>query len=126
MSTPLEIVRAFCAAWKEPGGDAPFDGWFRPDTVWENHGMVTTTGPDEGKALMQGFMAKGIVSMEFEVLAIAADGNKVLTERIDHAFDGDGNEVAAFRVMGIFEVDDDGKLAAWRDYFDVNAMAGQG
>ena len=122
MSDPVQVVRDFCAAWKEPGGTAPFDRWFRPDTVWENHGMVTTTGPAEAIALMEALAAKGMVSMEFELRAIAADGRKVLTERTDHAYDASGKRTASFPVMGIFEVDEDGKIAAWRDYFDTQAM----
>jgi len=121
MPTPLEFVSDFCAMWESPGGQVAIAKYFRPDTVWENHGMVTTTGVEEAIALMDGFARRGMVSISFEVLAIAADGNKVLTERIDHAFDAQGNETFAFPVMGIFEVEGD-KIAAWRDYFDTAKM----
>jgi limonene-1,2-epoxide hydrolase len=51
-----------------------------------------------------------------EVLNLAAAGNLVMTERVDH-FSYDGRKVDA-RVMGAFEVVGD-KIAAWRDYYDV-------
>lgn len=53
------------------------------------------------------------------MLAIAADGNRVLTERLDRFVRADGSEVAAGKVMGIFEVEGV-HIVAWRDYFDVN------
>jgi limonene-1,2-epoxide hydrolase len=56
--------------------------------------------------------------MKIDMLALAESGNKVLTERIDRIIDGKGNEVMAVAVMGIFEIED-GKIAAWRDYFDT-------
>ncbi|MGV2113781.1 limonene-1,2-epoxide hydrolase family protein [Agrobacterium salinitolerans] len=58
-------------------------------------------------------------SVHFDVLAIAADGQRVLTERLDRFLRADGSEVAAGRIMGIFEVEGE-KIVAWRDYFDVN------
>ncbi|WP_431191850.1 limonene-1,2-epoxide hydrolase family protein [Pseudomonas syringae] len=51
--------------------------------------------------------------------AIAANGNKVLTERLDRFERADGSEIGAPTVMGILELDGD-KIVAWRDYFDVN------
>ena len=53
-----------------------------------------------------------------QVLAAGEAGNKVLTERIDRILDADGAEVMTVPVMGIFEIED-GKIAAWRDYFDT-------
>jgi limonene-1,2-epoxide hydrolase len=41
----------------------------------------------------------------------------VLTERLDR-FTINGKQIA-LPVMGIFEVGADGKLVAWRDYFDL-------
>ena len=52
-----------------------------------------------------------------------ANGNVVLTERIDSFF-FPGNTIA-LPVMGTFEVNDDGKITAWRDYFDMNQFMSQ-
>jgi limonene-1,2-epoxide hydrolase len=53
---------------------------------------------------------------------IAADGPAVMTERVD-VFKVSGRSFA-LRVMGIFEVSD-GKIDAWRDYFDMNQLTSQ-
>jgi limonene-1,2-epoxide hydrolase len=126
MTTPTQTVTDFLATCEQPGGlDEAIRRYFRPDTVWENVGMATTTGPDEAIALMAGFAEQfGMATMRVENLAVAETGNKVLTERIDHFIDPNGKAVGAFAVMGIFEVED-GKIAAWRDYFDTASALGQ-
>jgi limonene-1,2-epoxide hydrolase len=48
----------------------------------------------------------------------------VLTERIDNMLDAAGKVLLPAAVAGIFEIDGNGKIAAWRDYFDsAGAMA---
>jgi limonene-1,2-epoxide hydrolase len=55
--------------------------------------------------------------VEFRVLHIAAAGDVVLTERVD-VFVLPG-KIIELPVMGTFELRD-GRIAAWRDYFDLN------
>jgi limonene-1,2-epoxide hydrolase len=121
MPSPTETVTAFCAEW---GKDkkAMFDSfrrYFTPTTVWENVGLATTTGIDEALGLMQSF--EGVETIRVDMVMIAADGNKVLTERVDTMVDASGKDVMGIRLMGIFEVEGD-KITAWRDYFDTAAM----
>lgn len=125
MATPTETVTTFLALWDKPGGlDQSFRDYFTPATVWENVGLATTTGADEAIALNAQLGATiGIATIRVENLAVAAVGDKVLTERIDHLVDHDGRVVHSAPVMGIFEVQG-GKITAWRDYFDsAGAMA---
>lgn len=122
MSTPADIVKTFLAMWESPGGiEKSFQAYFTPQTTWENVGMSTTTGPDEAMAVMKGFEATGMRSMWVENLHVAQVGDTVLTERIDHAHDADGKTVMSIRVMGAFDVRD-GKIVAWRDYFDTKGF----
>jgi len=121
MSSPIETVTAFCAEWGK-SQQAMFDSfrrYFTPTTVWENVGLATTTGIDEALGLMQGF--EGVETIRVDMVTIAADGNKVLTERVDTMVNADGKDVMGIRLMGIFEVEGD-KITTWRDYFDTAAM----
>jgi limonene-1,2-epoxide hydrolase len=116
MESPAETVRAFFAKCEEPGAiEQAYRDYFTAETVFENVGLVTTTGPDEAVALIANSPMKGV---RVELLAVAEAGDKVLTERIDHLFGAEGAEVHTLRVMGIFEVAN-GRIAAWRDYFDT-------
>jgi limonene-1,2-epoxide hydrolase len=123
MPTPTEIVTAFFAATERPGGLARgIREYFTPDTVWENVGLSKTTGPDQAVSLLAGMGGDPeSFAMRVELLSIAADGGKVLTERVDHILDSDGKSVMVVPVMGVFEVAD-GKFGVWRDYFDTSVM----
>ncbi len=118
MPTPTETVIAFLAMWEKPRGfGEAVHAYFTPDTVWENVGMTKTTGPDEAMTAFPGF-GDGGPPIRVDTLAIAATGDKVLTERIDHILGPDGKPVLSIPVMGTFEVKD-GKITAWRDYLDT-------
>ena len=60
-----------------------------------------------------------VTSVDFRVDHIAADGETVLTERVD-VMEMQGKTVE-LPVMGTFEVRD-GKIARWRDYFDMRTF----
>ena len=60
---------------------------------------------------------EGIEQIEFRLVNIAADGPVVMTERVDvFKLPDKSFEV---QIMGIFEITD-GRINAWRDYFDMN------
>jgi limonene-1,2-epoxide hydrolase len=126
MPTPSETVTAFLALWERPGGMAQaVRDYFTADTVYENIGMSKTTGPDEAIGFLSGFGSNPAeLAMRADTLTMAVAGAKVLTERVDHILGANGEPAASFPVMGIFEVAD-GKIIAWRDYFDTAGFAGQ-
>ena len=72
-------------------------------------------GHDAIRAILTMFtgMADGI---DFRILHLAANGDTVLTERVDEFRNGD--RTITLPVMGTFEVRD-GLITAWRDYFDM-------
>ena len=120
MLTPIETVTAFSAAFAHNNGKNAIRWWFTPKTVWVNEGVSTTTGIEEAIAFIdRPGRSPEIAAVHFDLLAIAADGNRVLTERIDRFVRADGSTIAAVKLMGIFEVEGD-CIVAWRDYFDVN------
>jgi limonene-1,2-epoxide hydrolase len=125
--TPIETVTAFFQRWSA-GIDALYGSLhecFTPRTVWENVGLSRTVGPVEAEACLRLFEPmKTALRMDVEMLAIAAHGNRVLTERIDHVIGPGGRETVTVRVMGTLEVEN-GRIVAWRDYFDTLPFAGQ-
>lgn len=123
MPTPLKIVSEFCDAFVENGGRPAIKRWFTPQTVWTNVGISSTTGIDEAIAMVDELeKSMGIATVRIEMLAIAADGNRVLTERLDIFERADGSEIGRVTLMGIYEIDGD-RIAAWRDYAHPNAMS---
>ena len=111
------VVRDFCTAFAGHDAEAlrPF---FADDVVYHNMPMEPAVGIDAAVAFIAGFFGM-CESMEIETLNLAAVGNVVLTERIDTFRIGE--IVAPLPVMGTFEVRD-GKISAWRDYFDLGQI----
>ena len=124
MSSAEQVVREFCAAasTRDP---AVLRSFFADDIVYHNIPMEPAEGIEATMAVIDMFVAM-CESMEFEVHHLASDGSTVLTERTD-TFTIKG-KTAPLPVMGAFHVSD-GKITAWRDYFDmaqVSAIFGAG
>ncbi len=145
--TPADIVRDFCAAWEKldmaHGGASPtvaadarstsvseeasgggideILGYFAPDAVYHNIPVDPCVGIDAIRAMVAMFTT-GVERIEFRVKHLVAEGNIVMTERVD-VFVQPGKTIE-LPVMGTFEVSD-GKITAWRDYFDLNQYMSQ-
>lgn len=121
--SPSEVVTTFLALWERPGGlDRSFRDYFNADTVWENHGLVTTTGPDEAIALNAAQREHGSGDNPGGKSRDGRDGQQG-ADRADRLHPGRRGRDADGRAgVGIFEVDG-GRIVAWRDYFDTIANA---
>lgn len=120
MTTPIEIVREFCAAWTDLDVDR-ICSYFTDDATYHNIPIAPVTGRDAIRATIEGF-TKDAERVEFRVGAIAADGDVVMTERVDVFFLP--GVTVELPVMGTFELRG-GKIAAWRDYFDLAQFTSQ-
>jgi len=118
--SPVEVVRRFCDAWATGDLDA-IVGAFTDDAVYHNMPLDPVVGPEAIRTFIEGFIG-GVDKVTFEVRNIAADGDVVLTERVD-VFEAPGRRIE-LPVMGTFELRD-GRIAAWRDYFDLNQFMTQ-
>jgi limonene-1,2-epoxide hydrolase len=119
-SDAVDVVSRFCASWSEGDLDAIM-GFFADDAVYHNIPVDPVTGTDAIRTTIEGFTT-GVDSIEFLVDHIVGDGDVVLTERVD-VFSLPGKTIR-LPVMGTFEVRD-GRIAAWRDYFDMNQFMSQ-
>lgn len=121
---PTGVVRSFCAAWAACDIDGIME-YFHDDAVYHNIPVDPVVGRDAIRSMIEMFTS-GVERMDFRVdrIALAAPSSAgddpsvgvVLTERLDtfvfpHA-------TVELPVMGAFEVRA-GKIAAWRDYFDL-------
>jgi limonene-1,2-epoxide hydrolase len=120
MSDPKQTVIDFCAAWDARDEQRIVDA-FTDDGVYHNMPMAAVKGKDAIKGLL-GVILAPASSVKFEIKHIAAEGDVVLTERLDTFLMG--GKTVTLDVMGVFEVRD-GKIAAWRDYFDMAAWTRQ-
>ena len=118
--SPIELVRRFCAAWSDNVATAELAAFFADDAVYHNIPQAPVTGREAIAETIDSFIRPGppgIERIEFRVVNIAANGGVVMTERVDVFTVSDRS--FELQVMGICEVTE-GKITAWRDYFDMN------
>jgi limonene-1,2-epoxide hydrolase len=121
MSTDNEaVVRRFCAAWSRRNIEELL-GYFAADATYHNMPMPPVTGHDGIRQVLEMFVPPA-ERIDFEVAQVASNGAVVFTERVDRFVIG-GKEIA-LPVAGVFEIRD-GKIAAWRDYFDMQTFTAQ-
>jgi limonene-1,2-epoxide hydrolase len=120
MSEPVEVVRQFCALMEQRDPEA-----LRPlvadSAVYQNVGMPAFAGVDAIVENMAAQFAMFPDAYAFKIVNIAADGQVVLTERVDYIQTPAG-AVAGVPVMGTFVIDDGGKITRWTDYFDLSLL----
>ena len=126
MSQGMEAVRRICEGWnsmtKQDWRDV-----CTPDVAYQNMpwDRNVVTGPDAIFETLESF--GGTFDVRMEVRHLDGSDSVVFSERVEHftpRSPGDGaapKESFALPVTGVFELTD-GKVSAWRDYFDRRAM----
>ena len=98
-----------------------FASYFTEDAIWWNSPWPPVKGRDAiRETLHRG--SQRMAALPWEIRHIVADGNIVLTERVDHFLVN--NKKVSVPCMGVFELQG-GKIAAWRDYWDLKQFEAQ-
>jgi limonene-1,2-epoxide hydrolase len=116
MSDAIDLIRRFCDEWGKGASVDEIVDYFADDAIYHNIPVDPAVGREAIKAMFAMFTT-GVERIEFRVINISAAGDTVLTERLDVFVLP--NVTIELPVMGTFEVRD-GKIAKWRDYFDLN------
>jgi limonene-1,2-epoxide hydrolase len=116
-----DLVLKFCDAFGKGVAPNELVDYFSDDAVYHNIPVDPAVGREAILGLLNMFVTPA-ERVEFRVRNIVADGDTVLTERVD-VFQLP-NATIELPVMGTFEVRD-GKIVAWRDYFDLNQYMSQ-
>jgi limonene-1,2-epoxide hydrolase len=121
VSERTACVRRFIEAWKSRDLDRIM-GFFSDDCVYHNMPLDPVTGSAAIRAALHAFVGAA-TQIDWELHQIAEnEAGVVLTERTDR-FEIGGRWIA-LPVMGAFELRD-GKIARWRDYFDMSQFMKQ-
>jgi limonene-1,2-epoxide hydrolase len=113
-SSPIETVESFLRALEQGQRERAF-ALLADDVVYQN----VPFPPDRGKAAVLRTFArfdKVMTGFEVQMKNIAANGDVVLTERVD-VLKGPLLHLDIW-VCGTFEVKN-GQITLWRDYFDL-------
>ena len=116
-----DVVLRFCEAFGKGTPPDELVDFFTEDAVYHNMPVDPAVGREAILGLLNMFVTPA-ERVEFRVRNLVAQGDTVLTERVDVFVLP--NATIELPVMGTFEVQD-GKIAAWRDYFDLNTYMSQ-
>jgi limonene-1,2-epoxide hydrolase len=123
-----QIVREFCDAWgdgktRTPNVDKIID-MFAEDGEWR---LWVPKGPlIKGRAALRAEIERQCgfsTYLQCGVVKMVSSGSVVVTERVDHFTMHDVRVEHA--LIAIYELDADGKIASWREYFDTADIAAQ-
>ena len=121
MSEEQRIVRDFIEACSANEIDKIL-AFFDADCVYHNIPVAPVKGIEAIRGVLEGFLRLAS-KVDWQVRNIAdAGAGTVLTERLDRFLMGE--KWVELPVMGAFEVRN-GKITAWRDYFDLNQFQKQ-
>lgn len=120
LKSPLAVVTAFMAAMAAKDYDTGL-AYVAADCEYTNLPMGRVTGPQGVRAVLEPFFAPTLEN-EFRVLRTVCEGDLVVLERLDRHRLAD--RWVELPVTGVFEVRA-GKIAVWRDYFDLNTIVAQ-
>lgn len=116
---PTAVVRRFIDAWNAMDFDSVLE-LLDEDVRYHTVSMA----PLEGRAEVEAYIRALPVldAIDWQVVNLVASGPLVMCERCD-SFVLNGRQVTV-AVSGAFEVED-GRITAWRDYFDVASFERQ-
>ena len=119
-SENVALIRRFLEACVRADPDE-FAGYFTEAAIWWN----APWEPVEGREAIRETLRRGadrMIALPWEIRHIVADGDIVMVERVDNFQVGEKR--ARVPSMGIFELRH-GKIAAWRDYWDLQQFERQ-
>jgi limonene-1,2-epoxide hydrolase len=118
---PDSVVRKFFACFPRSDVDE-LVGFFSDDAVYIDGPRGVHNGIDAIKA--EFWVTVGMVpSTAVTIGSLAVSGQTVLVERVD-TFEIDGKPID-MEVMGALDVDGDGRIIRWRDYYDLPTLVEQ-
>jgi limonene-1,2-epoxide hydrolase len=121
----VPIVEEFFAAWGKDWNSflQSYRDFLAPDVVYIAHpNLPPTTGPEAAVEVLNPFSAMGVESIDVEFLKIVQVGNDVWTERVDYMKNPTGERYLAIPIAGVLTFNDDGKIARWADYWDMQQV----
>jgi limonene-1,2-epoxide hydrolase len=94
--------------------------YFTPDGLWHNMPLEPRHSREVIRESLKD-LPQRVKEFRIEILHQVSSGNVVMNERIDYMVLEDRR--VALPVAGIFELED-GKIKAWREYFDLGMLRG--
>lgn len=118
---PDAVVTAFIRAVERRDVEAAVVH-LHPDVSYENMPITPIVGAEAVAGALASFLGPAS-EVEWPIVRQLVVGRTVFNERLDRFRIGTG--WLELPVAGVFEVDDEGRITLWRDYFDLGTYQRQ-
>ena len=115
------VVRKYLAAWKRSDLDE-LVSFISDDAVYTDGPRGVHHGIDAIRAEL-GAQVKIAPSTVIDIKTLVAKGGTVMVERVDNF--KLGGKPFDLEVAAVFDVDDNGRIKRWRDYYDLKSLEGR-
>jgi len=112
------VVRKYLAAWKRSDLDE-LVSFISDDAVFTDGPRGVHHGIDAIRAELE-TMVKVVPSTSVDIKKLVASGGTVMVERVDNF--KLGGKPFDLEVATVFDVDDNGRIKRWRDYYDLKSL----
>jgi len=112
------VVRKYLAAWKRSDLDE-LVSFISDDAVFTDGPRGVHHGIDAIRAELE-TMVKVVPSTSVDIKKLVASGGTVMVERVDNF--KLGGKPFDLEVAAVFDVDDNGRIKRWRDYYDLKSL----
>jgi len=112
------VVRKYLAAWKRSDLDE-LVSFISDDAVFTDGPRGVHHGIDAIRAELE-TMVKVVPSTSIDIKKLVASGGTVMVERVDNF--KLGGKPFDLEVAAVFDVDDNGRIKRWRDYYDLKSL----
>lgn len=121
MVDPTAVVDSFIEAVERRDVDSAA-ALLADDVTYDNVPVGPLVGREVARATLESFLGSA-AEVEWKVVRQVAVGSVVANERVDRFRIGEG--WLELPVAGFFEIDEDGLISVWRDYFDLATYMSQ-
>ena len=111
------VVRAFLKGWDDRDVETCM-AQVTDDMCYLNQPLEAIRGKASVRKMIASIFEPA-KKVEFKLINVFGNGNKVITERLDQwDWNGSGTWQLQLPVCGMFELTEDGKIYEWREYYD--------
>lgn len=121
MTSSQHVVAEFIAAVEAKDIDRAL-GYLAEDVSYENVPMDPIVGRELTGVVLRGFLEPA-TEVDWRVSREIVAGNVVVNERVDRF--RIGKTWVQVPVVGVWEINDEGLITLWRDYFDMETYTSQ-
>ena len=115
------VIRKFLACFPASDVDEVI-GFFSDDAVYIDGPRGVHRGIKALRTELQSQLAM-VPNTTVYIKSVAASGGSVLTERVDNC--EIAGKTVGFESVGVFDVDSEGRITRWRDYYDLPTFVEQ-